>query len=223
MKKVEKRVKTPNCTTKWYNVEAGVIQGSVLGPILFIIFLSDINSYIPPNIKAPKYADDITTYCIYNKSTENNIQQAADGVRKWSEDNKMKLNVEKTQSMHFNNNNQQTIKINDHEITTTTSYKYLGTHLNTKLDWDIQWEVLNKKFHCTLYLIKTLKNSKEVLEKWNDLTPLARNEFICWITSAKKEETRIKRIEKTKSILLKGKRRPCCWPGCPHRRLSAKK
>jgi len=152
------RVKTPDYTTKWYNVEAGVIQGSVLGPILFIIFLSDINNYIPPNIKAPKYADDIATYCIYNETSENNIQLAADGVNKWSEVNKMKLNIEKTQAMHINNKNHHTIKINNQDIITTSSYKYLGTYLNTKLDWDTQWEVLNKKFHCTLYLIKTLKN-----------------------------------------------------------------
>ena len=72
------RVKTPMFTTKWYNVEAGVIQGSVLGPILFIIFLSDINSYIPSNIKAPKYADDIATNCIFDSDTDNNIQSAED-------------------------------------------------------------------------------------------------------------------------------------------------
>jgi uncharacterized protein YdeI (YjbR/CyaY-like superfamily) len=52
---------------------------------------------------------------------------------------------------------------------------------------------------------------------WEDITPLARNEWICWITSAKKLETRNKRIEWGCSNLREGKRRPCCWPGCPHR------
>jgi uncharacterized protein YdeI (YjbR/CyaY-like superfamily) len=52
---------------------------------------------------------------------------------------------------------------------------------------------------------------------WNDITPLARNEFICWVTSAKKPETRAHRIERTHAELIEGKRRPCCWPGCPHR------
>lgn len=58
---------------------------------------------------------------------------------------------------------------------------------------------------------------------WQDITPLARNEWICWVTSAKKEETRQRRIQRTCEDLSKGKRRPCCWPGCPHRRPSAKK
>lgn len=53
---------------------------------------------------------------------------------------------------------------------------------------------------------------------WQDITSLARNEWICWITSAKKPETRRVRIERACSDLAKGKRRPCCWPGCPHRK-----
>ncbi|MBY0260956.1 MAG: YdeI/OmpD-associated family protein [Phycisphaerales bacterium] len=52
---------------------------------------------------------------------------------------------------------------------------------------------------------------------WDDITPLARNEWICWIESAKKQATREKRIAWGVSNLRDGKRRPCCWPGCPHR------
>lgn len=52
---------------------------------------------------------------------------------------------------------------------------------------------------------------------WDDITPLARNEWICWVTSAKKGETRIRRIERTRDELMQGKRRPCCFAGCPHR------
>jgi uncharacterized protein YdeI (YjbR/CyaY-like superfamily) len=52
---------------------------------------------------------------------------------------------------------------------------------------------------------------------WHDITPLARNEWICWVTSGKKAETRDIRIEKALSKLKGGMRRPCCWAGCPHR------
>jgi uncharacterized protein YdeI (YjbR/CyaY-like superfamily) len=52
---------------------------------------------------------------------------------------------------------------------------------------------------------------------WEDITPLARNEWICWIISGKKEETRGIRIGKALSKLKGGMRRPCCWVGCPHR------
>lgn len=52
---------------------------------------------------------------------------------------------------------------------------------------------------------------------WETLTPLARNEWICWITDAKKLETRERRIRIMRENLVKGKRRPCCWAGCGHR------
>ena len=55
------------------------------------------------------------------------------------------------------------------------------------------------------------------LATWEDITPLARNEWICWVESAKKAETRQKRIAWGRESLNEGKRRPCCWPGCPHR------
>lgn len=62
-----------------------------------------------------------------------------------------------------------------------------------------------------------LTSKPEIADAWNDLTPLARNEFICWCISPKKPETRAHHIERVAEELLEGKRRPCCWPGCPHR------
>ena len=63
----------------------------------------------------------------------------------------------------------------------------------------------------------TLTSDPTALAAWEDITPLARNEWICWIESAKKPETRNRRIKRAREDLTKGKRRPCCWPGCPHR------
>jgi predicted aconitase len=62
-----------------------------------------------------------------------------------------------------------------------------------------------------------IKANAEMHHAWNDITPLARNEFICWIEDAKKPETRTRRILIAKDKLLRGERRPCCWIGCPHR------
>ncbi len=66
-------------------------------------------------------------------------------------------------------------------------------------------------------LRRMLVSSSRVLALWEDITPLARNEWICWIEDAKKPETRTRRIEVGRSKLLGGMRRPCCWAGCPHR------
>lgn len=64
---------------------------------------------------------------------------------------------------------------------------------------------------------KMLSNDAAALATWQDITPIARNEWICWISSAKKDETRMRRIAIARENLGDGKRRPCCWPGCPHR------
>lgn len=56
-----------------------------------------------------------------------------------------------------------------------------------------------------------------VLTLWQGLTPLGRNEFICWTLDAKQAKTRQRRIVRTVEELIEGKRRPCCWAGCGHR------
>lgn len=62
-----------------------------------------------------------------------------------------------------------------------------------------------------------ITGSTKALAKWEDVTPLARNEWICWVEEAKKSETRAHRVVRVRTELIEGMRRPCCWAGCPHR------
>ena len=80
--------------------------------------------------------------------------------------------------------------------------KGIGTRMAHKIPKDLLWAVATVP---------------KALGTWEDITPLARNEWICWVESAKKLETRNRRIRIAKENLAKGKRRPCCWAGCPHR------
>ena len=66
-------------------------------------------------------------------------------------------------------------------------------------------------------LRKALLASPRALVKWEDVTPLARNEWICWTTFPKQEKTRKEHVKRVVSELIEGMRRPCCWAGCPHR------
>ncbi len=66
-------------------------------------------------------------------------------------------------------------------------------------------------------LRKELTSDTAALLIWNNLTPLARNEWICWVISVKKPETRREHVKRTRTELLEGMRRPCCWIGCIHR------
>lgn len=66
-------------------------------------------------------------------------------------------------------------------------------------------------------LKKALATDPDALAQWEDITPLARNEWICWTISVKKQETREDHVKRVVSELNEGMRRPCCWIGCTHR------
>ena len=66
-------------------------------------------------------------------------------------------------------------------------------------------------------LAEALKRGPAALAAWRDITPLARNEWICWTITCAKAETRAKHIVVMKDKMHKGERRPCCWVGCVHR------
>ncbi len=72
-------------------------------------------------------------------------------------------------------------------------------------------------------LKKSLASDAKALSAWENITPLARNEWICWTISVQKIETRNEHIKRVIKELKEGMRRPCCWPGCPHRRPKAAK
>ncbi len=62
-----------------------------------------------------------------------------------------------------------------------------------------------------------LEADAAVMGLWRGLTPLGRNEFICWVEDAKQAATRARRIRRTIEEMQEGKKRPCCWAGCIHR------
>lgn len=66
-------------------------------------------------------------------------------------------------------------------------------------------------------LQKALMADPKALAVWEDITPLSRNEWICWTISVKKDETRKEHVDRVVSELKEGVRRPCCWVGCTHR------
>jgi uncharacterized protein YdeI (YjbR/CyaY-like superfamily) len=68
-----------------------------------------------------------------------------------------------------------------------------------------------------------LTSNLDLLDLWNKLTPIQRNEWICWVSMVKKTETRIEHLHRLSEEILSGKRKPCCWPGCPHRNPNAAK
>ena len=157
------RVKVGEFESEWKDVVAGVIQGSVLGPILFIIFISDINKYLPDGASLEKYADDILNYII-GKSTSTNLpQEVVDAVQRWCLDNKMRLNTDKCKVLHFQGNDTKPsvprILLHGKELEVVKSYKYLGVELNNTLDWSQQWQRVKSLTSSIPFLIKQLRRT----------------------------------------------------------------
>lgn len=66
-------------------------------------------------------------------------------------------------------------------------------------------------------LKSVLISNPKALLAWEGITPLARNEWICWAVTVKQQKTRDEHVKRTAKELAEGKRRPCCWMGCIHR------
>jgi len=166
------RVQVGQTSTDWMRVEAGVIQGSVLGPILFLIYISDINSYLPHGTRCntEKYADDIISYIIGKDVRSQLPQDIVDAVQRWCDDNLMKLNGNKCELMYFPSNKrddfQPVITLGNTTLKVVDSYKYLGFLLNTKLDSNMQWDRVLSNISSAPHLLRQLKRvglSTEIL------------------------------------------------------------
>ena len=159
----KQRVATATTKTDWKPVEAGVVQGSVLGPILFILFILDINDYLPKGFDLLKYADDILAY-ITGKAIYTDLpQQIVDGVNKWCAENGMRLNTSKCKVMQIKNSNitdsPPTLNIGGQALEVVDHYKYLGINMHDDLKWEKQWQVTHKKIKSIPFLILRLKKS----------------------------------------------------------------
>jgi hypothetical protein len=95
------------------------------------------------------------------------------------------------------------------------SVKYLCYHKHMTQNTQSLSEGLVHPIPADLTLAVTSVDG--VIEKWNAITPIARNEYVCWIEDAKQAATRAKRIRRTIEELQDGQNRPCCWVGCIHR------
>ena len=158
--------------SEWIDVQLGVPQGSILGPILFLIYVNDINN-CTDIASFTKFADD-TTLLTSGKT----LQEAADKmntalsqVDTWFQKNKLNLNPSKTRYMIFNSKSEETdiVKIGDEYITRVhdkgkeTCFKLVGIQIDEKLKWTEHINYICKKINYALYGLT--KSSKELDER----------------------------------------------------------
>ena len=122
------------------NVNSGVLQGSVLGPLLFLIYINDLPDYIQNNSTVQLFADDTIIYHpITNQQYTNALQEDLDALRRWESDWLMHFHPQKCQTMHITNKRniiQSTYTIHNHNLQSTNTAKYLGIHIDSNLKWN---------------------------------------------------------------------------------------
>ena len=138
-----------------------MIQGSVLGPILFILFIYDINLYLPDGVNIFKYADDILAYIIHGGPIGDLPQKIVDGIAKWCTINMMELNISKCKTLVVNPKlgTNSTPTLNGKQLEETDKYSYLGVVMTNDLNWDRQWQRVYSKISSNPFLLKALKKA----------------------------------------------------------------
>ena len=160
-------VQFDECISEMKAIHKGVPQGSILGPLLFLIYINDIlNSSNLFNFLM--YADDTTLYCCLEDIDSVNKQQVLNNELKsvhfWLSANKLTLNVNKSRytcmlfSKHKNTQMAKlNLQINNSNIQSTSEFNFLGLHINTKLDWDTHVDVVGNKISRVSGIIKKLQ------------------------------------------------------------------
>ena len=138
-------------------VLSGVPQGSVLGPLLFLIYINDLPQYVSPGTQVKLFADDSAVYRrISSKNDHITLQKDLDSLVQWERDWSMEFHPDKCQLLRISlkqNNSQFQYKIHNTEIKPTSNAKYLGITINNKLSWNTHINNMCQKGNNTLNFI----------------------------------------------------------------------
>ena len=152
-----------NCISEKHIIKCGVPQGSILGPLLFLLYINDIAS-ISDKIFLLLFADDSNAF-VSGKNLDETIDTMNMELNKlvtWLNVNKLSLNIEKTHYMLFTNNKNlntcKTVKINNISISKLSNIKFLGVILDDQLKWKTHISYIKSKVSkCIGILLKAKK------------------------------------------------------------------
>ena len=202
-------------------VTSGVPQGSVLGPLLFCVYISSLEPIIEVTNHMCKYADDTQTVSLIRRSNvKEDVQSLKDNIahtRQWSNANKLTLNDEKLKAIVFQKS--KSLKMNitdiDRDIRTVTELKLLGVHINSHLTWDTHIDSVVKTCKQRLFSIRQLKqhlSNEQLITVFNGLIR-SKMEYCCplFIGLNDREKKKLCRIQNRFHRILCGKncKKPC--------------
>ena len=150
----EQCVRVNQETSSWTKVLSGIPQGSVRGPLLFVLFINDMPEVIKFNI-CKLFADDCKLYGPVTSTGANLMKEDLANVEDWSEKWQLPFNVEKCKVMHIGSTNpKHEYYMNGHRLETSTCEKDLGVQIDHKFNFHVHTAAAIKKASQVLGLIK---------------------------------------------------------------------
>ena len=159
----QQTVKFDGSLSAWGSVRVGVPQGSILGPLLFSIFVNDLPSVVD-HAQINMYADDTELHCCGEdlQCVQNDLQSDLYRVQDWLQANRLQLNVSKSVIMLIGSwqrlwNRSVSVSINGKPLASVTSTRYLGILIDQHLTWKSHVDNVLKRVRCKLYALFRLK------------------------------------------------------------------
>lgn len=206
----KQRTKVNNIKSSKINNEYGVPQGSILGPLLFIVYINDLPNILK-NCEIIMYADD--TLIFNEDDTEENcrekLMQDINNVILWMKMNKLKLNEKKTKLMEINIDSNIQFKINDEVIEKVKSIKYLGFIIDKELKFKEHIEYICKKIGKKIGFFKRIRNKISVTTAINICNTMIKPHFeycstILYICCTNAQMERLQKLQnKVMRVILK--------------------
>ena len=157
----EQSVRVNQEYSTWTKVLSGIPQGSVLGPLLFVIFINDMPEEVKFNV-CKLFADDCKLYGQVTTSGTNTIQKDLNNLETWSKKWQLPFNVKKCKVMHIGSKNpNHEYLMNDHKLEVSESEKDLGVHIDNQLKFHIHTAAAIKKATQILGLIKKTYKTRD--------------------------------------------------------------
>lgn len=145
--------------SEWSTLNAGVPQGTRLGPIIFLAMINDVHP--SDQIHTFKYVDDLTLVECRQANQRSNMQLAVNNLAEWSDQNRMKLNPTKCVKMDIsfmrNPQVQPNVVISNHHLATVSNAKVLGVNIQSDVKWESHVKFIEKRANGKLYMLRLLK------------------------------------------------------------------